>query len=64
VIAAYLYLRIMVSMWLADSSSAKPLELSVASRLALLATVAITTMLGVLPSSILSVAVTVRDVVR
>jgi len=53
VIAAYLYLRIMVSMWLADSSSAKPLELSVASRLALLATVAITLVLGVVPGLVL-----------
>jgi len=43
----------MVSMWLADSSSAKPLELSVASRLALLATVAITLVLGVVPGLVL-----------
>jgi len=53
VIAAYLYLRIMVSMWLSDSSSAKPLELSVASRLALLATVVITLVLGVVPGLVL-----------
>jgi len=53
VIASYLYLRIMVSMWLSDSSSAKPLELSVASRLALLATVVITLVLGVVPGLVL-----------
>lgn len=53
VIAAYLYLRIMVSMWLADSATSKPLELSVVSRLALLTTVAITLVLGVAPGLVL-----------
>jgi NADH:ubiquinone oxidoreductase subunit 2 (subunit N) len=46
-------LRIIVSMWLSDSPSSEPLELSVASRLALLTTVVVTLILGVVPGMVL-----------
>jgi len=49
VIAAYLYLRIMVSMWLAESSSARR-TVSLAGRVTLAAAVAITLALGVVPT--------------
>ncbi|MFM8957365.1 MAG: proton-conducting transporter membrane subunit, partial [Actinomycetota bacterium] len=52
VIAAYLYLRIMVSMWLSDSSSPR-ISLGLAARLTIFVTVAITVVLGVLPTFVL-----------
>jgi len=52
VIAAYLYLRIMVSMWLAESSSARR-TVSFAGRVTLAAAVAITLVLGVVPDVVL-----------
>ena len=53
VIAAYLYLRIMVSMWLAEAASPKPLSFGIASRFTMIATVAITLVLGVVPGVVL-----------
>jgi NADH-quinone oxidoreductase subunit N len=54
VVAAYLYLRIMVSMWLAEpSSDARPLQIGAAGRISLAATVAATLILGVFPSILL-----------
>ncbi|NDC49399.1 MAG: hypothetical protein EBZ61_10050, partial [Micrococcales bacterium] len=52
VIAAYLYLRIMVSMWLAepDSSASSPAVLTLPTRVVLVASVVITLVLGILPS--------------
>ena len=55
VVAAYLYLRIMVSMWLAEpSSEARPLQVGAAGRISLAVTVAATLILGVFPSILLS----------
>ena len=57
VIAAYLYLRIMVSMWLAEpDSSAAATTLSLPARVVLVVSVAVTLIVGVLPSSVLDVA--------
>ncbi|MFM2115272.1 MAG: NADH-quinone oxidoreductase subunit, partial [Actinomycetota bacterium] len=53
VIAAYLYLRIMVSMWLAEAASPKSLSFGIASRFTMIATVAITLVLGVVPGVVL-----------
>jgi len=53
VIAAYLYLRIMVSMWLAEPVSEEPRRVSVAARVALTMTVAVTLVLGVFPAVVL-----------
>ena len=53
VIAAYLYLRIMVSMWLAEAASPKRLSFGIASRFTMIATVAITLVLGVVPGVVL-----------
>jgi NADH-quinone oxidoreductase subunit N len=53
VIAAYLYLRIIVSMWLAEAASPKPLSFGIASRFTMIATVAITLVLGVVPGVVL-----------
>lgn len=64
VIAAYLYLRVMVSMWLAESSSSTPHRVSLTGRLTLGATVLVTVVLGVLPSGILRLAETFTDFAR
>lgn len=66
VIAAYLYLRIMVSMWLADRDpSATPLgPLSFASRVVLVVSVAVTLVLGVLPSFVLDLNETLAFLAR
>jgi NADH-quinone oxidoreductase subunit N len=57
VIAAYLYLRIMVSMWLAEpDSSAAATTLSLPARVVLVVSVAVTLIIGVLPSFVLDVA--------
>ena len=55
VIAAYLYLRIMVSMWLAepDSSASSATVLTLPTRVVLVASVVITLVLGILPSFVL-----------
>ena len=54
VIAAYLYLRIMVSMWLAEPVSNAPRKVTIAGRLTLGIAVAITLVLGVLPTWLLN----------
>jgi NADH-quinone oxidoreductase subunit N len=53
VIAAYLYLRVMVSMWLAEPASDAPRRVGPAARVALAATVAVTLVIGVFPSVVL-----------
>jgi len=63
VIAAYLYLRIMVSMWLSDSSSPR-ISLGLAARLTMLVTVAITVVLGVLPTFVLRLSDTLTTLAR
>jgi len=63
VIAAYLYLRIMVSMWLSDSSSPR-ISLGLAARLTMLVTVAITLVLGVLPTVLLRTAESLVGITR
>jgi NADH-quinone oxidoreductase subunit N len=57
VIAAYLYLRIMVSMWLAEPDSSAPATaLSLPARVVLVVSVAVTLTVGVLPSLVLDLA--------
>jgi NADH-quinone oxidoreductase subunit N len=57
VIAAYLYLRIMVSMWLAEpDSSTRAAVLSLPARVVLVVSVAVTLVVGVLPSFVLDLA--------
>jgi len=63
VIAAYLYLRIMVSMWLSDSSSPR-ISLGLAARLTMFVTVAITVVLGVLPTFVLRLSDTLAVLAR
>lgn len=53
VIAAYLYLRVMVSMWLAEPASDAPRRVGVAARVALTVTVGVTLVIGVFPSVVL-----------
>ena len=53
----------MVSMWLSDSSSPR-ISLGLAARLTMLVTVAITLVLGVLPSGVLHLAGTLTDFAR
>jgi hypothetical protein len=43
----------MVSMWLAEAASPKPLSFGIASRFTMIATVAITLVLGVVPGVVL-----------
>jgi len=63
VIAAYLYLRIMVSMWLSESSSAR-IPLRPVARLTMFVTVAITLVLGVLPTFVLRLSDTLIFFIR
>ena len=53
VIAAFLYLRIMVSMWLSESESTREISISMISRLAMLLCVAGTLAIGMFPSLLL-----------
>ena len=53
VIAAYLYLRIMVSMWLAEGETA--VEVGIASRITIAVAVALTLVVGFFPDFLLSV---------
>jgi NADH-quinone oxidoreductase subunit N len=64
VIAAYLYLRIMVSMWLAEPASVAPRTVTIAGRLTLGAAVAITLVLGVLPTWLLNLGDSLTRLVR
>ena len=63
VIAAYLYLRIIVSMWLAESSSARR-TVSLAGRVTLASAVAITLALGVVPTYLLRLSESLTSLAR
>jgi NADH-quinone oxidoreductase subunit N len=65
VIAAYLYLRIMVSMWLAEpDSSTTATALSLPARVVLVVSVAITLFVGVLPLVVLDLTDSLTTLVR
>ena len=64
VIAAYLYLRIMVSMWLAEPASVAPRTVTIAGRMTLGIAVAITLVLGVLPTWLLNLGDSLTNLVR
>jgi NADH-quinone oxidoreductase subunit N len=53
VIAAFLYLRIMVSMWLSEGSSSSEVSTTVSTRLAIGLCVGATVVFGVFPSLVL-----------
>ena len=53
VIAAFVYLRIMVSMWLSDSTSSTPVKVPLFSTIAIAIAVSVTLVIGVLPSLLL-----------
>jgi NADH-quinone oxidoreductase subunit N len=56
VIAAFLYLRIMVSMWLSEPASTERREIPAASGIAIAVTVAVTLVVGFVPSLVLGAA--------
>jgi NADH-quinone oxidoreductase subunit N len=56
VIAAFLYLRIMVSMWLSEPASTERREIPAASSIAIAVTVAVTLVVGFVPSLVLGAA--------
>jgi NADH-quinone oxidoreductase subunit N len=65
VVAAYLYLRIMVSMWLAEPSVETPaIQVGFAGRVSLGISVAVTLVLGVFPSIALETVGEVSDLLR
>jgi NADH-quinone oxidoreductase subunit N len=64
VIAAYLYLRIMVSMWLAEPSSNAPPSVTLAGRVTLATAVAITLVLGVVPKYLLRLSDSLASLAR
>ncbi len=53
VIAAFVYLRIMVSMWLSDSTISEPVKVPLFSAVAITIAVAVTLAVGILPSLLL-----------
>jgi NADH-quinone oxidoreductase subunit N len=53
VIAAFLYLRIMVSMWLSDGTTSRDVSVALSTRLAIGICVAATLVLGFFPSLLL-----------
>jgi NADH-quinone oxidoreductase subunit N len=53
VIAAFLYLRIMVSMWLSDPADDASVSISKSAGLAITLAVALTLIIGVFPSGII-----------
>ena len=53
VIAAFIYLRIMVSMWLSDSTDSVSVEVPLFSTIAIAIAVAVTLVIGVMPSLLL-----------
>jgi NADH-quinone oxidoreductase subunit N len=68
-IAAYLYLRIMVSMWLSEQTAdapvaSMPYELSMSSRITLGLAVAITLLLGIVPTWLLDVGDSLYAIAR
>ena len=56
VIAAFLYLRIMVSMWLSDPADDAPVSVSKSAGLAITLAVATTLIIGILPSQLLNLS--------
>jgi NADH-quinone oxidoreductase subunit N len=69
VIAAYLYLRIMVSMWLSEPTAGgtfpiTPRVMSVSSRVTLGLAVALTLVLGILPTWLLDVSDSLTSLAR
>jgi NADH-quinone oxidoreductase subunit N len=56
VIAAFLYLRIMVSMWLSDPADDAPVSISRSAGLAITLAVATTLIIGVLPGLFIDIA--------
>jgi len=64
VIAAYLYLRIMVSMWLSESAAPAPLSFGHVSRFAVLLSVVVALVLGVVPSVLLRLSDTLTALAR
>jgi NADH-quinone oxidoreductase subunit N len=59
VIAAFLYLRIMVSMWLSDPVDDAPVSISKSAGLAITLAVATTLLIGVLPGLLLEISKTI-----
>jgi NADH-quinone oxidoreductase subunit N len=57
VIAAFLYLRIMVSMWLSDPADDAPVSISKSAGLAITLAVAVTLLIGVFPSGVIGQAI-------
>jgi len=55
VIAAFVYLRIMVSMWLSDATSSVPVKVPLFSTIAIAIAVSVTLVIGVLPSLLLDI---------
>jgi NADH-quinone oxidoreductase subunit N len=56
VIAAFLYLRIMVSMWLSDQADDAPVVVSKSIGLAITLAVATTLVIGILPNLLLEIS--------
>jgi NADH-quinone oxidoreductase subunit N len=56
VIAAFLYLRIMVSMWLSDPADDAPVVVSKSIGLAITLAVATTLVIGILPNLLLEIS--------
>ena len=56
VIAAFLYLRIMVSMWLSDPADDAPVVVSKSVGLAITLAVATTLVIGILPNLLLEIS--------
>lgn len=54
VIAAFVYLRIMVSMWLSDSTISEPVKVPLFSAVAITVAVVVTLVVGILPSLLLN----------
>jgi NADH-quinone oxidoreductase subunit N len=64
VVAAFLYLRIMVNMWLADADDESAVAVPFSSGLAIAAAVAFTLFVGVFPGWLLDAAETVNAIAR
>jgi NADH-quinone oxidoreductase subunit N len=60
VIAAFLYLRIMVSMWLSDPADDASVSISKSAGLAITLAVAVTLFIGVLPGLLLEISKTIN----
>jgi NADH-quinone oxidoreductase subunit N len=60
VIAAFLYLRIMVSMWLSEGTASREVSVAFSTRLAICLCVAATLVLGFFPSLLLQLSNSVQ----